>query len=75
MGGSHSSEKGWTLGSKGAGMAARTDERSVGRPQTRWTGDIKRVAGSRCLDPAATQSRGIWNSLQKTYVHQWTSIG
>ncbi|CAH2237936.1 jg4630 [Pararge aegeria aegeria] len=43
----------------------RNGKRSVGRPPTRWTDDIKRVAGS----------RGIWNSLQKTYVQQWTSIG
>ncbi|CAH2217693.1 jg26591 [Pararge aegeria aegeria] len=43
----------------------RTGKRSVGRPPTRWTDAIRRVAGSRAL----------WNSLQKTYVQQWTSIG
>ncbi|CAH2263996.1 jg16390 [Pararge aegeria aegeria] len=51
----------------------RTGKRSVGRPSTRWTDDIKRVAGSRWI-PAA-QNRGIWNTLKKTYVQQWTSIG
>ncbi|CAH2208150.1 jg24341 [Pararge aegeria aegeria] len=51
----------------------RTGKRSVGRPPTRWTGDIKRVAGSRWTQ--AAQNRGIWNCLQNTYVQQWTTIG
>ncbi|CAH2243696.1 jg8756 [Pararge aegeria aegeria] len=51
----------------------RTGKRSVGRPPTRWIDDIKRVAGSRWIQ--AAQNRGTWNSLQKTYVQQWTSIG
>ncbi|CAH2237130.1 jg23269 [Pararge aegeria aegeria] len=51
----------------------RTGKRSVGRPPTRWTDDIKRVAESRWKQ--AAQDRGFWNSLQKTYVQQWTSIG
>ncbi|CAH2239880.1 jg4565 [Pararge aegeria aegeria] len=51
----------------------RTGKRSVSRPLTRWTDNIKRVAGSRWKQ--AAQDRGFWNSLQKTYVQQWTSIG
>ncbi|CAH2250334.1 jg3673 [Pararge aegeria aegeria] len=51
----------------------RTGKRSVGRPPTGWTDDIKRVAGSRWIK--AAQNRGIWSSLQKTYVQQWTSVG
>ncbi|CAH2267363.1 jg27546 [Pararge aegeria aegeria] len=51
----------------------RTGKRSVGRPPTRWTDYIRRVAGSRWIQ--APQNRGMWNSLQKTYVQQWTSIG
>ncbi|CAH2218348.1 jg4121, partial [Pararge aegeria aegeria] len=43
----------------------RTGKRSIGRPPTRWTDDIKRVAGSRWTQVA--QNHGIWNSLQKTY--------
>ncbi|CAH2208132.1 jg587 [Pararge aegeria aegeria] len=43
------------------------------RTPTRWTDDIKRVAGSRWIQ--AAQNHGIWNSLQKIYVQQWTSIG
>ncbi|CAH2235426.1 jg13284 [Pararge aegeria aegeria] len=42
----------------------RTGKRNVGRPSTRWTDDIMRVTGSRCIQ--AAQNRGIWNSLQKT---------
>ncbi|CAH2243084.1 jg14106 [Pararge aegeria aegeria] len=64
MGRAHSSEKGWMLGSQGA------VKRSVGRPPTRMSDHIKRVAGSRWIQ--AVQNHGIWNSLQKTYV-QWTS--
>ncbi|CAH2216752.1 jg1073 [Pararge aegeria aegeria] len=44
MGGAHSSENLWTLGFQGVGVAARTGKRSVGRPPTRWTDDIKLVA-------------------------------
>ncbi|CAH2242721.1 jg11450 [Pararge aegeria aegeria] len=48
----------------------RTGKRSVGRPPTRWTEDIRRVVGSRWRQ--AAQDRVLWNSLQKTYVQQWT---
>ncbi|CAH2268964.1 jg15990 [Pararge aegeria aegeria] len=40
----HSSEKGWTLGSQGAGMAARTGKRIVARPPTRLAA---KITGSR----------------------------
>ncbi|CAH2246126.1 jg15035 [Pararge aegeria aegeria] len=50
-----------------------TSERSVSRAPTRWRDDIRRVAGSRWIQ--AAQNLGIWNSLQKTYVQEWTSIG
>ncbi|CAH2255372.1 jg15419 [Pararge aegeria aegeria] len=51
----------------------RIGKRSVGRPSTRATGDIRRVAGSRWSQ--AAQDRVLWNSLRKTYAQQWTSIG
>ncbi|CAH2238646.1 jg13037 [Pararge aegeria aegeria] len=51
----------------------RAGKRSVGRPQTKWTDDIRRVSGSRWRQ--AAQDRGLWNSLQNTYVQQWTSVG
>ncbi|CAH2207810.1 jg276 [Pararge aegeria aegeria] len=60
-----------TLGFQGA-KVYRTGKRSVGRPPTMWTDDVKRVAGSRWKQ--AAQDRGFWKSLQKTYVQQWTSI-
>ncbi|CAH2235435.1 jg13293 [Pararge aegeria aegeria] len=50
---------------------ACTGKRSVGCPPNRWT--IKPVAGSRWTQ--AARNRRIGNSLQKTYVQQWTSIG
>ncbi|CAH2248025.1 jg12737 [Pararge aegeria aegeria] len=40
--------------------------RSVRRLPTRWTDDIKRVAGSSWKQ--AAQNRRFWNSLQKTNV-------
>ncbi|CAH2266694.1 jg19839 [Pararge aegeria aegeria] len=52
-------------------------KRSVGRLSTRWMGDIKRVAGSgggRSGWKLEARDRGFWNSLQKTYVQQWTTI-
>ncbi|CAH2233309.1 jg6232 [Pararge aegeria aegeria] len=54
-------------------LRPRTDKRSVGRLPMRWTDDIRGVPGS--LWKQAAQDRGLWNSLQKTYVQQWTSIG
>ncbi|CAH2229473.1 jg20853 [Pararge aegeria aegeria] len=51
----------------------RTEKRSVSRPARRWTDDIRRVAASRWRQ--ASQDRGLWNSLRKTFVQQWTSIG
>ncbi|CAH2233827.1 jg22505 [Pararge aegeria aegeria] len=51
----------------------RTGRHSIGRPPTRWTDDIERVTGSRWTQ--AAQNRGIWDSVPKTYVKKWTSIG
>ncbi|CAH2208303.1 jg26685 [Pararge aegeria aegeria] len=62
MGGAHSSQKGWTLGSQGAGMAAPHRKRSVGQPPTRWADDIKRVAGRRWIQAA----QNLLYFLQKT---------
>ncbi|CAH2241367.1 jg15566 [Pararge aegeria aegeria] len=53
----------------------RTGKRSVGRPRTRWTDDIRRVAGSRLKHVAQDRGLSRGNSLQKTYVQRWTSIG
>ncbi|CAH2267315.1 jg27499 [Pararge aegeria aegeria] len=47
IGGAHISKNLSTLGFQGAGMVPRTGKPSVGRPITRWTDDIKRVAGNK----------------------------
>ncbi|CAH2242382.1 jg12963 [Pararge aegeria aegeria] len=73
MGGTHCSKNRWTLSSKVLEWQPRTGIRSVGRPPTTWTDDIKPVDWSRWIQ--AAQNRGVWNALQKTYFQQWTSIG
>jgi hypothetical protein len=50
----------------------RTGRRSVGRPPTRWTDDLVKVAGSRWM--RAAQDRSSWRSLGEAYVQQWTSL-
>lgn len=50
----------------------REDRRSRGRPPTRWTDDIKRVAGNWI---STAQDRGQWKHLEEAYVQQWTKIG
>ncbi|CAH2215900.1 jg13770 [Pararge aegeria aegeria] len=71
MGHRHSLENRWTLGFQGAGMGT-SYHRSVGRPRTRWTDDIKRVARRRWTQ--AAQACGIWNSLPKNYIQQWLTL-
>ena len=51
----------------------RTGRRSVGRPPTRWTDDLARVAGIRWMRDA--QDRSLWRRLGEAYVQQWTSFG
>jgi hypothetical protein len=51
----------------------RTGRRSVGRPPTRWTDDLVKVAGSRWMRTA--QDRSSWRTLGEAYVQQWTSLG
>ncbi|CAH2207571.1 jg12303 [Pararge aegeria aegeria] len=53
-------------GSKLLEWQPRTGKRSVVRPPTRWTDDIKRIAGSRWIQ--ADQNRGVRNALQKTSI-------
>jgi hypothetical protein len=51
----------------------RTGRRSVGRPPTRWTDELVKVAGSRWM--RAAQDRSLWRTLGEAYVQQWTSLG
>ncbi|CAG9090267.1 unnamed protein product [Plutella xylostella] len=45
----------------------------VGRPPTRWTDDLRKVAGSRWMQMAG--GRLGWRSLGEAYVQQWTIEG
>ncbi|CAB3231006.1 unnamed protein product [Arctia plantaginis] len=60
-------------GSKVLQWRPRTGKRSVGRPPTRWTDDLVKVAGNRWMQAAINRPR--WKSLGEAYVQQWTSIG
>ncbi|XP_063539716.1 uncharacterized protein LOC134748833 [Cydia strobilella] len=51
----------------------RTGRRTAGRPPTRWSDDLVKVAGIRWL--RAAQDRSEWRALGEAYVQQWTSIG
>ena len=51
----------------------RTGRRSVGRPPTRWTDDLVKIAGSRWMQ--AARDRLKWRSLGEAYIQQWMSTG
>ncbi|KAL0852521.1 hypothetical protein ABMA27_017001 [Loxostege sticticalis] len=51
----------------------RAGRRSVGRPPTRWTDDLVKVAGGAWM--RAAQDRILWKSLGEAYVQQWTFTG
>jgi hypothetical protein len=46
----------------------RTERRSVGRPPTRWTDDLVKVAGNRWM--RAAQDQSLWRALGLGYVQQ-----
>ena len=48
-------------------------KRSVRRPPTRWTDDIRRIAGGHWMGKA--EDRAEWCALGKAYVQQWTVVG
>ncbi|KAJ8718185.1 hypothetical protein PYW07_006115 [Mythimna separata] len=49
------------------------NQSSIGRPPTRWTDNLARVAGIRWMRDA--QDRSLWRRLGEAYVQQWTSFG
>ncbi|CAG9132369.1 unnamed protein product [Plutella xylostella] len=51
----------------------RVGKRRVGRPPTRWSDDLRKVAGSRWMQMAG--GRLGWRSLGEAYVQQWTTEG
>jgi hypothetical protein len=48
-------------------------KRSVGRPQARWSDDLRRTAGRSWMRVAEDRAR--WQDIGKAYVQQWTVIG
>ncbi|CAH2098273.1 unnamed protein product [Euphydryas editha] len=48
----------------------RTGKRSVGRPSTRCTDDLRKVVGRRWIEAAL--NRSLWTSMGQAYGQQWT---
>lgn len=51
----------------------RLGKRSVGRPQARWSDDLRKTAGRSWMREA--ENRSQWRALGEAYVQQWTAIG
>jgi hypothetical protein len=51
----------------------RLDKRSVGRPQDRWSDDLRRTTGRNWMRVAEDRAR--WREIGETYVQQWTVVG
>lgn len=51
----------------------RLDRRSVGRSPTRWSDDVRKVAGSGWR--LRSENRAQWRVIGEAYVQQWTTIG
>ncbi|CAH2268473.1 jg16903 [Pararge aegeria aegeria] len=51
----------------------RVGKRSVGRPPTRWSDDLRKVAGIDWMRKA--ENRKSWRCLKEAYVQQWTHNG
>jgi hypothetical protein len=52
---------------------SRLGKRSVGRPQARWSDDLRRTAGRSWMRVAEDRAR--WREIGEAYVQQWTVIG
>ncbi|KAL0871065.1 hypothetical protein ABMA27_004870 [Loxostege sticticalis] len=51
----------------------RTGRRNVGRPPTRWTDDLVKVAGGAWM--RAAQDQILWKSSGEAFVQQWSFTG
>jgi hypothetical protein len=51
----------------------RLGKRSVGRPQARWSDDLRGTAGGSWMRVAEDRAR--WRVIGEAYVLQWTVIG
>jgi hypothetical protein len=47
--------------------------RSVGRPQARWSDDLRKTAGRRWMRVAEDRAR--WREIREAYGQQWTVVG
>jgi hypothetical protein len=51
----------------------RIGKRSVGRPQARWSDDLRRTAGRSWMQVAENGAK--WREVGEAYVQQWTVVG
>lgn len=51
----------------------RLGKRSVGRPQARWSDDLRKTAGRSWMREAIDRTK--WREIGEAYVQQWTAIG
>jgi hypothetical protein len=51
----------------------RLGKRSVGRPQARWSADLRRTAGRSWM--RVVEDRARWQEVEEAYVKQWTVVG
>jgi hypothetical protein len=68
---SHSSDNRW--GKRFLGYRPRLGKRSVGRPQARWSDELRRTAGRSWMRVAEDRAR--WREIEEAYVQQWTVVG
>jgi hypothetical protein len=50
----------------------RLGKRSVGRPQARWSDDLRKTAGGSWMRVAEARAR--WRDIGEAYVQQWTVV-
>jgi hypothetical protein len=55
------------------GWRSRTTKRNRGRPQKRWTDDLKAIAGKNWTQIA--QDRDTWRKLEEAFIQQWIDQG
>jgi hypothetical protein len=51
----------------------RLGKRSLGRPQARWSDDLRRTAGRSWMRVAEDRAR--WREIGEVYDQQWTVVG
>jgi hypothetical protein len=51
----------------------RPGKRSVGRPEARWSDDLRRTASRSWIRVAEDRAR--WREIGEAYVQQWAVVG